>query len=137
MTAPATGRGAHFGLGGTVSTGQTGPAVTVPDTLGGGPAGATIGEAPGLVIGVGLPGEALGEASGDRAGELPGDPAGATADDWPGSGDARLTDAVGSGDAPPADVQAATRRTPAATRSSLTAFTHLRRWTGSVGCMGP
>ena len=47
MTAPATGRGAHRGSGGFCSTGQTGPAVTVPVTLGGPPAGETAGDGSG------------------------------------------------------------------------------------------
>ena len=48
ITAPPTGRGAHCGAGGDDSTGQTGPAVIVPETTPrGGPAGETIGDAPG------------------------------------------------------------------------------------------
>ena len=43
MTAPATGLGAQRESGGVVSTGHTGPAVIVPSTVDGPPAGETSG----------------------------------------------------------------------------------------------
>lgn len=55
MVAPATGRGAQDGSGGFRSTGQIGPAVTVPTMLGGGPetVGGALGVTAALELAVG------------------------------------------------------------------------------------